>query len=252
MVYKNFNPRVDVLWVQNNYANYVKLSVNSNYVEIKFRDRGVKRVIKECIRLNNFKTFILLTLILGFFFLGTSKVFASDNVLQAIQIEGVKDSYKIVLRSDDTAEIKKTIQAPNKMILDLKGIRASKSINTIYNNTGSVDSVVVEPTGADSIKVLIQANNVNNAEVQFDTLKTPLGVLTKTAEQKSANQLVLNKPMESYTPVYASDSDEEADSSDFFGNLMAGSVGKALKTIFKNEKLSWMVAFGMLAMMLLG
>jgi len=216
-------------------------------------DRGVKRVIKECIRAKGFKAIILLTLVLGFSLLGTSKVLASDNVLQAIQIDGVKDSYKIVLRSDDTAEIKKTIQAPNKMILDLKGIRASKSINTIYNNTASVDSVVVEPTGTDSVKILIQANNVNNAEVQFDTLKTPLGVLDKTAEQKSAGQLVLNKPMQSYTPVYDNNLDEDADNSGFsLPTLMRSSSGKYIKKILKNEKISWMVAFGLLAIILFG
>jgi hypothetical protein len=214
-------------------------------------DRGVKRVIRGCIRLNSFKAITLLTLMVCFSLIGSSKAFASDNVLQAIQIDGVKDSYTIVLRSDDSAEIKKTIQAPNKMIIDLKGIRASKSINTIYNNTASVDSVVVEPTGADSVKILVQADNVSNAEVQFDTLKTPLGVLGKSEAQKNADQLVLSKPMESYTPVY-DESEEDADVSEFsLSNMMAGSTGKAVKQIFKSEKISWMLAFGMLAIMLI-
>lgn len=214
-------------------------------------DRGVKRVIKKGIGLNNFKAIALLALALGFSILSASKVFAADNVLQAIQIEGAKDSYKIVLRSDDSAELKKTIQAPNKMILDLKGIRASKSINTIYNNTASVDSVVVEPTGADTVKILIQADNVNNAEVQFDTLKTPLGVLNKTTEQENADQLVLNKPMESYKPVYGTDSEDEEESTGL-SSLFAGSTGKSIKRILKHEKISWTIAFGLLSIILLG
>ncbi|MEI8129266.1 MAG: hypothetical protein WCG95_06575, partial [bacterium] len=149
----------------------------------------------------NFKKMFLMFAI-GICFTG-GNVFASDNVLQAIQIDGVKDSYNIVLKSDDVSEIKKTVQAPNKMILNLKGIRASKTINTIYNNTSSVDSVVVEPTSDDSVKISIQADNVANAGVHFDTLKTPLGVLDKSAKQnKTTDELVLNKPMDSYTPVY--------------------------------------------------
>ena len=93
-------------------------------------------------KLVNLGKVFLFTLVAGICF--TGKAFASDNVLQAIQIDGAKDSYNVILKSDDTAEVKKTIQAPNKMVINLKGIRASKTINTIYNNTSSVDSVVVE------------------------------------------------------------------------------------------------------------
>lgn len=139
-----------------------------------------------------------------------SKVLASDNVLQAIQVNGVKDSYNIVLKSDDVAELKKTVQAPNKMIINLKGIRASKTINTIYNNTSSVDSVVVEPINDDTVKILIQGQNVANAEVNFDTLKTPLGVLGNNETQnKPSSEVVLSNPMSSYKPVYDNSMDEE-------------------------------------------
>lgn len=139
-----------------------------------------------------------------------SKVLASDNVLQAIQVNGVKDSYNIVLKSDDVAELKKTVQAPNKMIINLKGIRASKTINTIYNNTSSVDSVVVEPINDDTVKILIQGQNVANAQVNFDTLKTPLGVLGNTSTQnKPSSEVVLSNPMSSYKPVYDDSMDEE-------------------------------------------
>lgn len=173
--------------------------------------------------------------------------FASDNVLQAIQVDGVKDSYNIILKSDDVAELRKTVQAPNKMILDLKGIRASKAINTIYNNTASVDSVVVESTGEDTVKILIQADNVGNAGIHFDTLKTPLGVLGKTQPKAQANEIVLSKPMESYTPVYTESQEEETTSL----ISMSAPIVHKLKNILKNEKISWMVTFGLLAMFVL-
>lgn len=139
-----------------------------------------------------------------------NKVLASDNVLQAIQVNGVKDSYNIILKSDDVAELKKTVQAPNKMIINLKGIRASKTINTIYNNTSSVDSVVVEPINDDTVKILIQGQNVANAEVNFDTLKTPLGVLGNSqTKSKPSSEVVLSNPMSSYKPVYDDSMDDE-------------------------------------------
>jgi hypothetical protein len=164
--------------------------------------------------------------------------------LQAIQVNGVKDSYNIVLKSDDVAELKKTVQAPNKMILHLKGIRASKTINTIYNNTSSVDSVVVEPINDDTVKILIQGANVANAEVNFDTLKTPLGVLGNSEKQtqtKAADELVLNNPMSTYKPVYDDNQDEED----------AGfSFTAFLKKCFKSKKIGGLMTCAGIALLI--
>lgn len=175
-----------------------------------------------------------------------SRAFAADNVLQAIQVDGVKDSYNIVLRSDDVAELKKTVQAPNKMVLSLKGIRASKTINTIYNNTSSVDSVVVEPTGEDSVNILIQAANVANAGIHFDTLKTPLGVLDSSkASSKATDEIVLSGPMDSYKPVYDNNANEET------SGVSTAALAQGVKKILKNEKISWMITFGFFGIFLL-
>lgn len=177
--------------------------------------------------------------------------FASDNVLQAIQVDGVKDSYNIILKSDDTAEVKKIVQAPNKMIVSLKGIRASKTINTIYNNTSSVDSVVVEPTGDDSVRILVQADNAANAEVKFDTLKTPLGVLDKTnAQDKPKDELVLNAPMKSYKPVYDENSQDEEEGFSF-ARASHSAIGYA-KKMLHSDKISFTIIFGLFAIIILG
>lgn len=194
----------------------------------------------------------LLMLIVGICFTVNSAL-ASDNVLQAIQVDGVNDSYNIILKSDDVAELKKTIQSPNKMIINLKGIRASKTINTIYNNTSSVDSVVVEPMGEDSVRILVQADNVNNAEIKFDTLKTPLGVLDKTEKQnKSTGEVVLSDPVDSYKPVYDQNANDEEDTGFSLAGAMSGPVGQSIKKVLKNEKVSWMAAFGLFAMIIIG
>lgn len=171
-----------------------------------------------------------------------NKVLAADNVLQAIQVNGVKDSYNIVLKSDDVAELKKTVQAPNKMIINLKGIRASKSINTIYNNTSSVDSVVVEPINDDTVKILIQGQNVANAEVNFDTLKTPLGVLGNSQTQsKPSSEVVLSNPMSSYKPVYDDSMDDED-----AGFSFAAFVGK----LFKSKKVGGLLTCAGIALLI--
>lgn len=191
---------------------------------------------------------ICLIISIGFFLI-SGKAFASDNVLQAIQIDGVKDSYNIILKSDDVAEVKRTVQASNKMILNLKGIRASKTINTIYNNTSNVDSVVVEPTGDDSVTILVQADNASNAEVHFDTLKTPLGVLDNSEQSnKPKDEIVLSDPMNSYRPVY---NENQSDDDDFSVLGASSSVIKQAKNILKNQKVSWMLTFGLFCLLVL-
>ncbi len=189
------------------------------------------------------KKFFLM-LVIGFCLIG--KAFASDNVLQAIQINGIKDSYSIILKSDDLAEIKKTIQAPNKMMLNLKGIRASKTINTIYNGTSGVDSVVVVPVDNDSVKILIQADNVSNAEVHFDSLKTPLGILSNNEQQlKPSDEIVLSNPIDAYKPIYQDDSSEEEI------NISFGLITNYLKKVLKSDKINWMITFGLFSMFLI-
>ena len=62
---------------------------------------------------------------------------AEENVLQSIEIVPVKDTYNIVLTADKSVDVKKTVQAPNKITLEMKGIRASKTLNTVYNNVSN-------------------------------------------------------------------------------------------------------------------
>lgn len=190
------------------------------------------------------KIFILFAIAIAFCMVG-SMSFASDNVLQAIQVNGVNDTYNIVLKSDDVAEMQKTIQAPNKMMITLKGIRASKTINTIYNNTSTVDSVVVEPMGDDAVKILIQAVNVSNAQVNFDSLKTPLGILNNTSGQtKPSGEITLSDPMNSYRPVY--NKDESQDETE----ISLGSILSVAKRILKNDSVNWTVTFGLFTILL--
>lgn len=191
------------------------------------------------------KIFILFAMAIAFCIAG-SMAFASDNVLQAIQVNGVNDTYNIVLKSDDVAEMQKTVQAPNKMMITLKGIRASKTINTIYNNTSSVDSVVVEPMGDDAVKILVQATNVSNAQVNFDSLKTPLGILNNSPNQtKPSGEITLNDPMNSYRPVYNKDANQEET------EISLGSILSAAKRILKNDSVNWAVTFGLFTILLI-
>lgn len=168
---------------------------------------------------------------------------ATDNVLQSVQIDSFKDTYNIVLKSDEKPETKRIINDENKMMLTLKGVRVSKDFNTIYNAT-NIDSVTVEPTSADSVNISIQAQNVSRSNLIFDTLDTPLGVLraqdnisksganTKTKSKKSKKKIVLSQPVNQYRPVFNEDNENDSMS---FNSLMVKDYANSFVSSFKED-----------------
>ncbi len=148
--------------------------------------------------------------------------YADENVLQTIEIEPVKDTYNIVLVSDKAVDVKKTVQDSNKINLVLKDIRASKTLNTVYNNVSNVDTVMVEPQG-NGINIFFQAENAEKATVTFDSI-VPAAPVTASAKQK----LKLNNPIESYAPIYNEDM-ETAKTSKLFNKLKSSTAVAELK-----------------------
>ena len=146
-------------------------------------------------------------LFFGILFLVMQSAIAEENVLQSIEIVPVKDSYNIVLVADKSVDVKKTVQAPNKITLDMKGIRASKNLSTIYNNVSNVDTVMVEPSG-NGISLFFQAENAQAASISFDSL-APVVAPTSTKQVK------LNSPIESYSPIYREELAQQKTSSLF-------------------------------------
>ena len=124
-------------------------------------------------------------------------VCAEENVLQTIEIVPVKDTYNIVLTADKSVDVKKNIKDANRITLDMKGIRASKTLNTIYNNAANVDTVMVEST-ANGLSIFFQAENAQNASITFDSAYTAPAA---PAKQK----VTLSSPVDSYAPIYRED-----------------------------------------------
>ena len=164
---------------------------------------------------------------------------ATDNVLQSIQIDTFKDTYNIILKSDEKPEAKRVINDENKIMLTLKGVRVSQELNTVYNAT-NIDSVTVEPAGNDTVNVLIQAQNASHANLIFDTLDTPLGVLraqdNKKADEpkqvkKHKKKIVLSHPVRDYRPVFE-ENDEDAMSLD---SLMSSEYASSVISMFKDD-----------------
>lgn len=158
-------------------------------------------------------------------------VSAEENVLQSIEIVPVKDTYNIVLVSDKAVDVKKTVKAPNQITLNMKDIRASKTLNTVYNNVSNVDTVMVEPAGNNGISIFFQAENAAGASVSFDSLAP---VMPKKAEAQSVK---LSNPIESYAPIYKEDM-SQAKTSSLFQRLQKSSAVEGIKDSVDEDTVS--------------
>lgn len=163
-------------------------------------------------------------------FLSMLAVSAEENVLQSIEIVPVKDTYNIVLVSDKAVDVKKTVKAPNQITLNMKDIRASKTLNTVYNNVSNVDTVMVEPAG-NGISIFFQAENAAGASVSFDSLAP---VMPKKAETQSVK---LSNPIESYAPIYKEDMNQ-AKTSSLFQRLQKSSAVEGIKDSVDEDTVS--------------
>ena len=176
----------------------------------------------------------------------TLSVFADENILQSIEIEPVKDTYNIVLVSDKAVNVKKTVQASNQITLSMKDIRASKTLNTIYNNVSNVDTVMVEPVG-NGIKIFFQADNAAASTVTFDSL-----IPASTLANKTTKNLKLNNPIESYAPIYT-ETFEDVKTSSMFDKLKAKSMVSIKDTINSDSVPSTgnkLMTFGLIGVLL--
>ena len=100
-------------------------------------------------------------------------VFAIDSAtLSEIQINPREDSYEVTVKTDRDVSIDKQITSDNELILNLKGTKPAKFVNTIYNNTSGIDHVIIQSESGDQVKVLIEGENVAGSSVKLRTEKT--------------------------------------------------------------------------------
>ena len=172
---------------------------------------------------------------------------AEENVLQSIEIEPVKDTYNIVLVSDKAVDVKKDVQASNRITLTMKDIRVSKTLNTIYNNVSNVDTVMVEPKG-NGISIFFQADNAENATVTFDALSAPAPI----APIATAKSLKLNNPIESYAPIYKEELQPQKTSS-LYNRLTSSQKVASIKDSIDEELVSdganKIISFGLIGLL---
>ena len=180
-----------------------------------------------------------------------------DNILNAIQIDALKNTYNITLNTSSEVDVKRTVQSSDNMILTLKNIKPAKSLNTIYKNAAEVDSIMVEPVGDSNLNVIIKAKNISNSAINVEpeeaveavstkSVITPSKALNKVKKSKKES-ITLAAPVDSYTPVYKDDEDEITDEEQNF--ILTGLLAK-IKNVLSQDKISNMITTGLIGVIL--
>lgn len=124
---------------------------------------------------------ILLTLII----LTGMSAYAADNYLNSVVVSKDESGTSIVLRSDETAKVKKEIEGTDKVILTLKGIAQSPSLNTLYKNTSEIYGLIIQNGGNNELKIYVEAPNISKANIVFETPNSaPIPVNDAMGEEK--------------------------------------------------------------------
>ena len=186
------------------------------------------------------KSFLVVSMLLS-----AVAAFANDNVLQTIQIEPIRDTYNIVLISDKVVDVRKEVEEPGSVLLSLKGVRASEMLNTVYNGSVDIDSVVVTPKSDDLVEIRVKGDNVERSTVTFESLTSSIKVASAPKKE-----IVLNKPMKNYAPVVPEVEDVvEAPATSTIAPI-GRKILNTLKNIYNNETNKNIINFGFLALML--
>lgn len=111
--------------------------------------------------------------------------FAGDNFLNTVILEGTDNGYNIILRTDEIASVKKTVDSDNKLTLDVKGVTSAESISTLYKNTSQANTVIVENSGNNAVKIHIQAKDIAKSNIIFDTPASAPVVVSDTVSHNT-------------------------------------------------------------------
>ena len=162
-----------------------------------------------------------------------SNAYAADVNLSEIEFSTANKGFNVVLKTDKNVSFKKTVQSPQKLVIEMKNTMASEDFSTIYNDVADINNVTVTPVGKDDLKIQIQGKNVNNSFVSVDSgVKTP-----NLVQNFDANQINLSLPIENYKPVY---NDVELEDEDFEEEVGIAETIAKLNPLsgMKNEKVN--------------
>ncbi|MCM1338159.1 MAG: hypothetical protein NC191_00630 [Muribaculaceae bacterium] len=109
----------------------------------------------------------------------SAAAFAAGNNLHTITLEKNNLGYNIILGSDKVAKVTKKTLSENELILTLYGVSSSESVNAIYKGINNINSLIIENTSPNKLKVYIKADDIKNSTIMIEPI---IGETTIVAE----------------------------------------------------------------------
>ncbi len=193
------------------------------------------------------KTLLVSAITVGTIAFCTDFCLATENVLSAIQISSDKNTYHVLLKTDEEASIKKVIENDDKMYLELSEVQASPTLSTIYNEVPNIENVVVKSSGKNTLKVILQGKNVAKSKIDFDTNTSWVSDTKK--ENSNAQAIEINPPIKTFAPVWSEESElqneDKASSQSILSTLIKNLKQMDTKTMFTLMGILFIFFFGL-------
>ena len=114
------------------------------------------------------RLFLIFTFLITFVF-SIQQANAADNYLRTITLEKSNTGYNVILGADTMAKVTKKTPSENEIIIEMKDIKSSETVNAVYKGTTSIDGLVIENSSYDRLKIYISADNIKYSTVIMET-----------------------------------------------------------------------------------
>ena len=125
------------------------------------------------------RLFLIFTFLISFMFSNLAAS-AAENHLHTITLEKNNSGYNIILGTDSIAKVAKKAPSEDELILDLRGVSSSETVNAIYKGTNSIDSLVVENTATNKLRIHVKADDIKNSTVMMEPITGETTIVGET------------------------------------------------------------------------
>jgi hypothetical protein len=94
--------------------------------------------------------------------------FATGNVLHTITLEKNNIGYNVILGADKLAKVVKKTPSNNELELEVSGLTSSDTVNALYKGTNNIDSLIIENSAPNKLRIFVKADNIKNSTIMMD------------------------------------------------------------------------------------
>lgn len=124
--------------------------------------------------------------------------FSALNAFAANSLSGVdvkqtgSDSYKIILKTDNSVKLNKISEGKDNLVLVLNSTIPADSVEIVYDNASDLKNVMIQKKNSDNTMILLQGKNIENAEIYTKEITTGLLKQINTPENSLENYLYIS------------------------------------------------------------